>query len=291
VNGKRKAATYPSFIVLLARQRSGTNALREILETHPDISCLPEVFSFIDKDSDDPHKREPNFFNFLEKYASGDPRRMWPDHHETLFLDFLEYLRCFRAKQYVVIDIKYMSTRFLTEPWARNITSPYLFDLITEYDLSVLNIGRKNYLRYFLSNEKAAQTGRYHTWAGDTKFKGDHPMRVDVGFLLETLEKCADEDQSIRKRFAGYPKFALYDYADIFPGRTEEVSSEFLESVAKWLDVPNVFSPVPHFKKQSVLPLAETIENFAEVQQALRGTSFEYCLEDEPAYRLRAAEA
>jgi hypothetical protein len=35
---------YSNFIILLARQRSGTNALRSILESHPAISCLPEVF-------------------------------------------------------------------------------------------------------------------------------------------------------------------------------------------------------------------------------------------------------
>jgi hypothetical protein len=251
---------------------------------------MPEVFSFIDKDSSDLRTREANFFNFIDKYAAGDVRRIWPDKHEKLFLDFLEYLRCFSDKQYVVIDVKYMSTRFLAEPWARDVTCPYLFDLIVEHDLHVLNVTRRNYLRYFLSNEKAANTGRYHTWPGDNKYVADHPLHVNVGLLLETLNKCLDEDRLVHKRFAGYPRFVSYDYTDIFPGGEQEVSADFITSVAKWLDIPDDFSPVPHFKKQSFLPLVDTIENFDEVEGALRGTRFEYCLEDEAAYATRRGE-
>jgi hypothetical protein len=39
------------------------------------------------------------------------------------------------------------------------------------------------------------------------------------------------------------------------------------------------------FRKQSHFPLEDTIENFEEVAEALGGTKFEYCLEDEHMYR------
>ena len=45
---------HPEFTVLLARQRSGTNALRSVLSTHPDICCFDEVFKLSDRHSDDP---------------------------------------------------------------------------------------------------------------------------------------------------------------------------------------------------------------------------------------------
>ena len=31
-------------VILLARQRSGTNALRDVLDSHQEVFCLPEVF-------------------------------------------------------------------------------------------------------------------------------------------------------------------------------------------------------------------------------------------------------
>ena len=63
---------HPEFTVLLARQRSGTNALRSVLDTHPDICCFDEVFKIEWRFSDDPMKRASNYFTFLEEYCAGD---------------------------------------------------------------------------------------------------------------------------------------------------------------------------------------------------------------------------
>ena len=97
---------YSNVVILLARQRSGTNALRSVLSAHPDIYCHNEVFNLADIDTDEDRVlREANFFNFQEKYARGDVRRLLPSNHERLFLDFLEYLRCFSSKRYMLIDV------------------------------------------------------------------------------------------------------------------------------------------------------------------------------------------
>src|SRR5439155_21523038 len=44
------------------------------------------------------------------------------------------------------------------------------------------------------------------------------------------------------------------------------------------------------FHKQSSLALPDAIENFGEIASVLRGTQFEYCLEDEPMYRAPSVE-
>ena len=41
---------------------------------------------------------DSNFFNFIERHVGGDVTAVFPDRHETLFLDFLEYLRCFSER-------------------------------------------------------------------------------------------------------------------------------------------------------------------------------------------------
>ncbi len=62
--------------------------------------------------------------------------------------------------------------------------------------------------------------------------------------------------------------------------------------IAAWLGIPNDFSQTTsRYRKQSALPLRETIQNYAAVERALRGTGFEYCLEDEPMYRRRTARS
>jgi hypothetical protein len=276
----------------LARQRSGTNPLRSVLESHADIFCFNEVFNLRDKDSEQELLRNTNFFTFLENYADGNMGRILPDRHETLFVDFLEYLRCFSSKRYLLLDVKYNTTHFLTVPWTVNMTYPDLFDFIERYEMKVLNLTRKNYLRFVLSAVKSWESNLYshHDLPPESSDYEDAAMQLDVDYLLGELERCRDEDMLIESRFSGYPHLLTYDYADLFPGFRAGISPGFLAAVSAWLGIQNRFRKVPTFKKQSSLPLSDAIENYAEVEKALRGTVYEYCLDDEPSYR-RQAEA
>ena len=293
-------ADFSDFIVLLARQRSGTNALRWVLATHQDIACFSEVFSVLGRDSDELDfegcaQRDANFFNFAARAA---PQWSEPGitNHRQLFFDFLEYLRCFSPKRYSLIDVKYNTTHFLSEAWANNITSPFLFDLITEQQIKVINVTRKNYLRFTLSNQKAKATGDWHIWGKRAAEYRDRPTRIDCAGLLEEFRIRADEDEAIRRRFDGYPGYLSCEYRDLF-GPDGKLSPSFRRSITQLLDLSDEWTspetgganaggaPEPVFRKQSSLPLVETIENYHEVAQTLAGTEFEGFLDDEPQYR------
>ena len=287
-----RGVDYSDFTVLLARQRSGTNALRSVLRSHADIYCYSEVFSFIEKDSHEPipgmpdgvkvSRHDINFHTFLQRHGLADHLASWSTGHEIAFLDYLEYLRCFTPKPYLLLDVKYNSVHFLTEPWAYNITSPYFFDLLLKHNLKVLNVTRRNYLRYVISNAKARQTGRWHSSRRRGGFS-DLAIELDVEFMMSELERCYDEDVAVAKRFVDYHNYRSFEYADIFG--PAGATPEFLATLADWLGVPPEFHSAPAFKKQSSLTLEQTVQNYDEVVAALTGTKFEYCLEDEPIYR------
>jgi len=255
------------------------------LESHPDIACFNEVFNFPDKDSEDPSLKYPNFFTFLEGYADGDIRRIFPDRHEKLFLDFLEYLRCFSPTRYLVIDVKYNMTQFFTKPW-EPMGSRYLLELISTHGLRVLNITRKNYLRYVLSVLKAFGTGTYTTTSEDSIH--DTTKVLSVASMFSEFERCRREDDLIERHFGRYPLFLSYEYARLFPPPAGRIAPDFLALITGWLGVsPSFVRKVPGFRKQSYLTLAETIENYDEVAAALAGTEFEQFLKDEPGYSRR----
>jgi hypothetical protein len=281
--------TYSNFIILLARQRSGTNAVRSVLDSHPDIFCLNEVFNLADKDSKVDLLRETNYFNFLAKYAHGGTDRLLPDKHETLFLDFLEYLRCFSSKRYMLVDVKYNMTHFLTEP-KKSSYAPYLLFLIKKHGLIVINLKRKNYLRYMISLLKAIKSG---VWTVNTSERAysDHKIRIDIDHLLKQMDRCDVEGRVIENYVSLYPRLLSHDYEDVFPTASGAVSGDFLQCVSERLGIGNVFEQEGVYKKQSCLPLAETIENYEEVAGALRGTRFEYCLQDEKMYLNPSAAA
>jgi hypothetical protein len=280
---------FSDFTILLSRQRSGTNAFRSALATHPDLFCFNEVFNLGDKDSDNEFLRDTNYFNFLEAYSGADLRRTLPDRHETLFLDFLEYLRCYSPKRHLIVDVKYNTLHFFTKPWADNATVPYLLDLIVEHRLRVLHLTRMNYLRQGISTLKAWATGQYSVFPNQER-PDDQQVFVGPGWLTSLLERRSTEDAMITRRFKDYPLYRSYDYAQVFRASTDELPPEVRRELAEWLDVPDAFGPITDFRKQSSLPLSETISNYDEVVALLKDTQYAYCLVDEPLYRARQAQ-
>ena len=207
---------YSNFIVMIARPRSGTNALRCVLNSHPDVLCLNEVFSIADRTSKDRLMRETNFFNFLVRYANGDVTRIFPDQHETLFGAYLEHLRSLSNKRFILIDVKYTTMHFLTAPYGRSY--PYLFHLIRKFGLRVLHLTRKNYLRCALSQLKAETSGVWGCRGSRPSAYTDRRIAVDVSQLLERLRASAAEDQMVVDYFHDYDTFLPCDYQQIFAG-------------------------------------------------------------------------
>jgi hypothetical protein len=284
---------YSSFVILLARQRSGTNPLRDVLATHPQIFCTPEVFHELPSPEAE-LEVETNFFNFLEQHPRGHEKRPLSfEAQEEIFLDFLSYLRCFSDKSFVFVDVKYNSTHHLDEPWREITAQPTMFRFIKRHELRVLNLTRRNYLRYYLSLAKANLTGRW-TEVNDRPTAEPEPsVTVDIADLLIILDLCRSENDRIAQSFDEFgPLYLTFDYQELVTASGAPISPEILDMIAAWLGIPNDFSQTAsRYRKQSALPLRETIQNYAAVERALRGTGFEYCLEDEPMYRRRTARS
>lgn len=276
-------------IVLLARQRSGTNALRDVLDSHPEVFCLPEVFQA----QPSPKARfevEANYFNFLDGRKDSVKQVLTSeDAQERLFLDYVQFLGTFSEKRYVVVDIKYNSAHNVDGPWRDIGGAPTLFQFIRRNEMRVLNLTRSNYLRYYLSWLKTEQTRKYHLHAGGagaTAKVEDEGIAVDLDDLRFRLELCRSEDRLVKRILGGYAGYMAIEYEELFPRIGAPPSGDVLGGIAGWLGIEADFpKSQPRYRKQSVLPLSEAITNYDEVVGALRGTEFEYVLDDEAAYR------
>jgi hypothetical protein len=279
--------------VLLARQRSGTNALRDVLDSHPQLFCLPEVFQA----QPSPKARyevEANYFNFLDE-RRGEIKKVLTSEEaqEALFLEYLAHLAGFSEKPQMVVDIKYNSAHNVDAPWRDLAAEPTLFAYIRRHGIRVLNLRRRNYLRYYLSWLKTEQTRKYHLHAsgpdGAVKVE-DEGIELDLDEMFFRLELCRNEDQLIHRMLGGYANYMAIEYEELFPRIGAPPADAVLERVAEWMGIGADFTKSqPRYRKQSVLPLEQAIVNYGEVAEALRGTEFEYVLEDEPTYRAAAA--
>ena len=262
-------------VLLLARQRTGTNALQAVLATHPDIHCTREVFHPAPQDQ--PHlDAKINFFRFLERRGEIDRTDATLESQRRLFLEFLAFLRASTTKRFLVIDVKYNATHHFDGPWRPLIGWPAMFGFAQRHGLRVLHLVRTNYLRQQVSMIKAKQTQRWVVQDGGSG-DGDFPVTLPTQRLLATMRALSAEDRLVEGAFAPQGRYLKLEYADVFGDLPRGVAA-----VARWLGVEDDFTcdSVP-VKKQAVLPLEETIENFDEVADALTGTPFAGLLEDE----------
>jgi len=272
---------HPEFTVLLARQRTGTNALRSVLDTSPEIFCFNEVFQPAEAVSSAPIQFRGNYFTFLAEYGAGDVSRTLPQHHEQVLADYLAHLRRLTETRLIVIDVKYNGTHHIGGIY-RPMLEPTLFALLKAREVAVLNVVRRNYLRCLLSVRKAWRTGRYSVF--DQPNAADVRVSVPVKWALSEMRRWSIEDEIVTDAFAGYRHFKQVEYTELFDA-DGTIPGAMLEMLRDWFGVEAPFPERPVFRRQSSLPLAETIENMEELAAALRGTPFESCLEDEPVYR------
>ena len=272
------------FIVLLARARSGTHPLRSVLGSHPEIFSTPEIFHNDPEIEDDVElAHRVNFFQFLERDPPAYVGRSSSSARQAeVFLAYLSYLRELSPKRFVLVDVKYNSTHHFEGPWRTVSAPPAFFHLTRSHRLRVLHLTRKNYLRYYLSLTQAQREQAWFTEAPAT----DAPMEVDIPGLLSAMWDCQAESEAVEGALAGYDHCLSVEYDDVFLPDDAGPSGEFLGQMADWLSVdPQGFEQQPRYRKQSRLGLSERITNYAAVEDALRGTPFEYCLEDERIYR------
>jgi hypothetical protein len=277
-------------VILLARQRSGTNALRDVLDSHQEVFCLPEVFQ-AEPSPKARHEVEANYFNFLETRKDSVKEILTSeDAQAQLFLEYLQFLGTFSDKRYLVVDIKYNSAHNVDGPWRDIGGAPTLFQLIRRNEMRVLNLTRLNYLRYYLSWVKTERTRKYHLHATGSAAPAkveDEGLALDLDDLLFRLELCKSEDRLVKRVLGGYLGYMAIEYEELFPRIGAPPSEEVLGQVAGWLGIEAEFpKSQPRYRKQSVLPLSEAITNYDEVAEALRGTEFEYVLDDEAPYRV-----
>ena len=179
-------------VILLSRQRSGTNALRSVLESHPKIHCFFEVMSYAEKDL----QRDESFISFA-KNQCGD-RYDNPDNHLAIFEEFVEVLHGMHDKEITVIDLKYNSTHHVSSPWAELHERP-LFNWINANNIPLIRLRRDNYLKVLLSDQIAGMRQQWHDKEGDRE-GGSKPQALkavvpddsaDMEYLLHRIRKPA----------------------------------------------------------------------------------------------------
>ncbi len=255
-----------SRFIVISKQRSGTGFLETLLNTHPNIFCTGELL-LLDRGDSFPKiwlealRKEDKYI--LYKYAS------------KLFRDYFGKFFASHSEKHVGFDIKYDQMNTIA-----NLT-----ELLNEFDVKIVHLIRRNYLKTYLSllvNIEKQKRGRK---AHDLK-KYD-PIKVRVN----TDERLHRELTSRKREIEYFSEFlpkhfetmTLF-YEDFFD-KSEEAQTmkpEILSSIFEFLgEDEQMFDLASPIRKTNPSRIEDIVTNYDELVVSLKGTEFASLLDHE----------
>jgi hypothetical protein len=146
---------------------------------------------------------------------------------------------------------------------------PGALRLLESRELGIIRLRRLNLLALFASRRLLAATRVSRSTRGDY---GDTTVTLDPKQCLAVFRRTMEHERYLDALAEGKPIFDL-TYEDLAAGRDLEDLQRFLGVEPTTLE--------SRFRRVRSRPLSETIENWSEIESALRGSPYERFLEDD----------
>src|SRR6187551_1816800 len=150
-------------VILLARPRSGTVALREIVADNPGVFMIGEIFhnKFVDK--------PVYYYNYYLQQITETPALALPsaENQTLLFSNYIKHatsklMQAGRARDWLLFGINYNSLHSMNTYWQNIYDVPFVIQIIRKNGYHVVHLIRRNIVATAVSEMRAKITGVWH---------------------------------------------------------------------------------------------------------------------------------
>jgi LPS sulfotransferase NodH len=253
----------PIPFVIFATQRTGSNWLMGMLDAHPAIAAYDELL--LEGVSGNGYWGRTD----LEFFASYYSRHRKSDNQITRARWSFRYLKELYSRRpgTDAIGMKLMYDQLWKNPW--------VWAYMIRYQVRIIHLVRVNLLDIILSLETVKARKRPHAWEGEVV---DMPtITLDLNTTVSSLKVLDFRVKTARWLLR------------LLPVRHIEMSYEQLIADPSLVDHVFAFLKVPtrldssdaqsRFKKLNTAKKADLVENYEDLERALRGTRFEHFLD------------
>lgn len=240
----------PSFtpFIVLTRSRSGSNLLKNYLNSVSEVECFGEVFRHPDRLGWDRPGIYPKDFG-IETYRQ-DPAEFLKTH-------FLKtqpgYVKAAGFKLFYY--------------HSREDGREGLWDFLKQRtDIRILHLRRKNLIKVIASRELAMKTGVWIDHSGGEQT--DASVSISPEAFKAEIETTQQWERSLPEFFSEHPYQELV-FEDLV--KTPEAS---LSEIQQFLGLSQSLKPISATKRQAKRPLSEILENFDELKAAFKGSDW-----------------
>ena len=278
--GTSSSSCFRLFVVV-GVQRSGTNILREILNTNKHIAMLGEVLS--------PNPAPSCWYNFIAELPAGVVPCVTSIDAKSLLDRYLEFIE-YRIRNHWVdgdksgcdaigMDIKYSQLRDIAPVNWDSAALPFLLGYLKSREAIIIHVIRRNVIQCAISAMIATQRGVWHNYDGA---KIERSYHVDVEQCLAHARAIVRERAAFVELAKGFPVVTSC-YEDLANEITRAApdgeipdGSGPLHDAAKALGVPFGFYYDGRLRKAINVPYARLLSNHGALVQAVRQSEFSH---------------
>jgi LPS sulfotransferase NodH len=246
---------YQRFIVL-GRSRVGSNLLRGLLNSHPEIAVFGELF------------QNPEVFDWALPGHIKSTRVLRTRQNDPVrFIENLVFHRF--PKQINAVGFKIFYYHAQTDNWKPVWT--YLKD---DKDIRVIHIKRRNLLKTHLSRKKAVLSGAWVSTDKNRPTGNPGSIHLDYHECLEDFQQTRNWENQYDDLFRNHP------ICEVIHEDLAADKQKVMTEVQKFLGVtPHPVEQQTYRQARSTLP--DTIANFDEIKSRFQGTQWESFFEQQ----------
>jgi LPS sulfotransferase NodH len=258
------------FFVMVGTQRTGTNLLRELLATNPEISCRGEVFS--------PVPGEDEFEQYLKRNNLARPHD-YPEAERQLKGYLREIHRSLdRGTKVYGVDIKYSQLRAIA-PYFESLSAvPVLVQYLLKGTSKIIHVVRDNVLQAALSEVIARQRQVFHHREAQSVTQ---KFEIDCRDLIRVMQEKRADRAIFASLMEGYGRIITCEYERTVRGLTMADAMGNLVGndnpifeIADFLGVQRKFRRPETLHKVIQSPYRDLISNYDQVVKAVGRTEF-----------------
>ena len=273
------SSSHVRLFVVVGVQRSGTNILREILNTNEHIAMLGEVLS--------PNPAPSCWHNFIAKLPSSNVAPLTSSHAESLLDQYLEFVE-YRIRNHWVdgdkggcsaigMDIKYSQLRDIAPVNWDSAAPPFLLRYLKSRGAILIHAVRYNVIQCAISAMIAMQRGVWHNYDGVVI---DRRYHVDTEHCLANARAIVRERDAFLEFAKGFTVVtSCYEDLAITIERAA-AKAEILDTpgplhdIARALGVPYRFSYDGRLRKAINVSYSRLLSNHGDLVQAVARSEF-----------------
>jgi LPS sulfotransferase NodH len=263
-----------SNFIIIARPRTGSSYLRELLNSHSQLICNYEIFNLLILKKYDLNRLLDNPIKYVDKKFETKNVNIKSVGFKLLDTHIGEN-SCFLRQNYLncinkdILKkrkklISYVNNNSDLSSLARKLNNLLAY-LIKSNEIKIIHLKRRNKLEMMLSAKLASLSNSWNSRAGQYQSR---PILLDYNDCLRFFEGTIKREGEYGNFFKEHPKIEIF-YEDLIKNK-----KLVLDKIQDFLGVEKqeLYS---HLKKQNTRKLSESIFNFKELKEKFKNTEYE----------------